>query len=173
MGRYQKPAWIVVISLLVLLSCASSHRQTFLNRTHRVNLSLEDEELKQLQLYISTSVLAQYDGPSGQQSIFVPDNTPGVVTAVGPDWLQVSFREGGADVPFVVDPRDQYGGYYVATELPGQAGFHLLKDLPRKVFYDNGTPYSVIYGDEARLLVDDQELQTLLENRIPTTGRRP
>jgi hypothetical protein len=41
----------------VLVSCASSHRQTFLNRTHRVNLSLEDEELKQVQFYLSTSVL--------------------------------------------------------------------------------------------------------------------
>jgi hypothetical protein len=173
MGRHRKPAWIVVISLLVLLSCTSSHRQTFLNRTHRVNLSLEDEELKQVQFYLSTKVLVQYDGPSGQQSIFLPDNTPGVVTAVGPDWLQVSFREGGADVPFVADLRGKYDLYYVATELPGQAGFHLLKDLPRKVFYDHGTPYQVIYGAEARLLVDDQALQTLLENRMPTKGRRP
>jgi hypothetical protein len=57
MGRHRKPAWIVVFSLLVLVSCASSHRQTFLNRTHRVNLSLEDEELKQVQFYLSTSVL--------------------------------------------------------------------------------------------------------------------
>jgi hypothetical protein len=55
-------------------------------------------------------------------------------TAVGPDWLQVSFREGGAEAPFVVDPRGPYGVYYVATELPGQAGFHRLKDLPQKVF---------------------------------------
>jgi hypothetical protein len=173
MGRHREPAWIAVISLLVLVSCAIPHRQSFLNRPHRVNLSLADEELKQLQFYISTKVLVQYDGPSGKQSIFLPDNTPGVVTAVGPDWLKVSFREGGADVPFVVDPRDPYGVYYVATELPGQAGFHPIKDLPQKVFYYNGTPYQVTYGDEARLLVDDQALQTLLENRTPTKGRRP
>jgi hypothetical protein len=173
MGRHRKPVWIAVISLLVLVSCASSYKPMFLNRTHRVNLSLDDEELKHLQFYISTDVLVQYDGPSGKQSLFLPDETPGVVTAVGPDWLKVSFREGGADVPFVVDSRSPYDLYYVATELPGQAGFHMLKDLPQKVFYYNGTPYQVIYGDKAHLLVDGEQLQELLEKRIPTRGRRP
>ena len=138
-----------------------------------MNLSLDDEELTQVPLYVSTTVLLQYDGPSGQQTIVLPDNTPGVVTAVGPDWLQMSFREGGAEVPFVVDPRGPHGVYYVATELPGHASFHWPKDLPRKVFYDHGTPYQVIHGAEARLLIDDQTLQTLLQNRIPTEGRRP
>jgi hypothetical protein len=172
MYRPQKPAWIVLVSLLALLSCASSYKEMFLNRTHRVNLSLADEELKHLQFYISTNVLVQYDGPSGKQSILLPEETPGVVTAVGPDWLKVSFREGGADVPFVVDSRDQYDLYYVATELPGQAGFHMIKDLPQKVFYYNDTPYQVIYGDKARLLVDGKELQKLLKKRVPTKGRR-
>jgi hypothetical protein len=172
MGRHRKPAWIAVIALLLLVSCAIPHRQSFLNQT-RVNLSLDDEELKQLQFYTSTNVLVHYDGPSGTQALFFPAETPGVVTAVGPDWLQVHFREGGAEVPFVMDPRGLYGAYYVATELPGQAGFHLLKDLPQKVFYYQGTPYQVIYGAEAHLQVDDQALQTLLEHRIPTEGRRP
>jgi hypothetical protein len=173
MGCHRQPAWITVIAVLVLVSCAIPHRQTFLNQAHRVNLSLNDEELKQLQFYLSTNVLVQYDGPSGKQSLFLPDETPGVVTAVGPDWLRVSFREGGADVPFVVDSRSRYDLYYVATELPGQAGFHMLKDLPQKVFYYNGTPYQVIYGDKAHLLVDGEQLQELLEKRIPTKGRRP
>jgi hypothetical protein len=172
MCRRRKPAWIAAISLLALLSCASSYKEMFLNQTHRVNLSLADEELKNLQFYISTNVLMQYDGPAGKQSMLLQEETPGVVTAVGPDWLKVSFREGGADVPFVVDARDQYDLYYVATELPGQAGFHMIKDLPQKVFYYNGTPYQVIYGDKARLLVDGTELQKLLKKRIPTKGRR-
>ena len=42
-----------------------------------------------------------------------------------------------------------------------------------KVFYHDGTPYQVIYGDEAYLQVDDHALQTLLQNCIPTEGRRP
>jgi hypothetical protein len=112
MGRHRKPAWIAVIALLVLVSCAIPHRQTFLNQAHRVNLSLDDEELKQLQFYLSTNVLVHYDGPSGTQALFFPGETPGVVTAMGPDWLQVSFREGGAEAPFVVDPRGPYGVYY-------------------------------------------------------------
>jgi hypothetical protein len=170
--RHRKPAWIAAISLLVLLSCASSYKEMFLNRTHRLNLSLADEELKNLQFYISTNVLLQYNGPSGKQSIFLQEETPGVVTAVGPDWLKVSFREGGADVPFVVDSQSQYDLYYVATELPDQAGFHMIKDLPQKVFYYNGTPYQVIYGDKARLLVDGTGLQKLLKKRIPSKGRR-
>jgi hypothetical protein len=172
MGRHRKPVWIAVISLLVLLSCASSYRGVFLNRTHRVNLSLEDEELKSMQFYISTNVLVQYDGPSGKQSILLPQETPGVVTAVGPDWLQVSFREGGVDVPFVADLRGKYDLYYLATELPGQAGFHMIKDLPQKVFYYNGTPYQVIYGDQATLQFEGKELQKLMEKRITTRGRR-
>jgi hypothetical protein len=173
MDRHRKPAWIAVIAVLVLVSCAIPHRQTFLNQAHRVNLSLDDEELKRLPFYLSTNVLVHYDGPSGTQALFFPGETPGIVTAVGPDWLQVSFREGGAEAPFVVDPRGPYGVYYVATELPGQVGFHRLKDLPQKVFYYDGTPYQVIYGDEAHLQVDDQALQTLLQSRIPTEGRRP
>jgi hypothetical protein len=172
MCRHRKSAWIAIISLLVLLSCASSYKTVFLNRTFRENLSLEAEELKNLQFYISTNVLLQYDGPSGKQSIFLQEETPGVVTAVGPNWLKVSFREGGADVPFVVDSQSQYDVYSVATELPGQTGFHMIKDLRQKVFYYHGTPYQVIYGDKAFLQVEEKELQKLLKKRIPTTGRR-
>ena len=169
---HRKPAWIAVISLLVLLSCASSHKIVFLNQTYRQNLSLEDEELKHLQFYISTNVLVQYDGPLGKKSILLQEKTPGVVTAVGPDWLKVSFREDGADVPFVADSQGQYDVYSVATELPGQAGFHMIKNLPQKVFYYNGTPYQVRYGDKAFLQVEEKELQKLLKKRIPTKGRR-
>ena len=172
MCRHRKSTWIAVISLLVLLSCASSHKIVFLDQTYRKNLSLEAEELKNLQFYISTNVLLQYDGPSGKQSIFLQEETPGVVTAVGPDWLKVSFREGGADVPFVADARGQYDVYSVATELPGQTGFHMIKDLRQKVFYYKGMPYQVIYGDKAFLQVEEKELQKLLKKRIPTTGRR-
>ena len=168
----RKPAWIAVIALLVLLSCASSYKTVFLNRTYRQNLSLEDEELKHLQFYISTNVLVQYDGPLGKKSMLLQEETPGVVTAVGPDWLKVSFREGGADVPFVVDSQGAYDVYSVATELPGQAGFHMIKNLPQKVFYYNGTPYQVMYGDKAFLQVEEKELQKLLKKRIPTKGRR-
>ena len=172
MRRHRKQAWIALLSLLVLASCARSYKEMFLNRTYRENLSLQDEELKTLQFYISTNVLVQYESPSGKQSLLLPEETPGVVTAVGPDWLKVSFREGGAEVPFVVDRRSQYDLYYVATELPGQTGFYMLKELPQKVFYYNGTPYQVIYGDKAHLLVDGKELQKLLKKRIPTQGRR-
>jgi hypothetical protein len=168
----RKPAWIAVISLLVLLSCASSYKTVFLNRTYRQNLSLEDEELKNLQFYISTNVLVQYDGPLGKKSMLLQEETPGVVTAVGPDWLKVSFREGGADVPFVVDSQGAYDVYSVATELPGQAGFHMIKNLPQKVFYYDGTPYQVMYGDKAFLQVEEKELQKLLKKRILTKGRR-
>jgi hypothetical protein len=172
MRRHRQQAWIALLSLLVLASCASSYKEMFLNRTYRANLSLEDEELKALQFYISTNVLMQYESPSGKQSILLPEDTPGVVTAVGPDWLKVSFRKGGAEVPFIVDTRSQYDTYDVATELPGKTGFHMIKELPQKVFYYNGTLYQVIYGDKAYLLVSGKDLQKLLKKRIPTKGRR-
>src|SRR5215813_63000 len=169
---YRKPAWIAVIALLVMVSCASSYKIVFLDRTYRQNLSLEDAELTNLQFYISTNVLLQYDGPAGKKSIFLQEETPGVGTAVGPNWLKVSFREGGADVPFVVDSQGKYDVYSVATELPGQAGFPMIKDLPQKVFYYNGTPYQVLYGDRAFLQVEDKKLQQLLKKRMATQGRR-
>lgn len=53
-----------------------------------------------------------------------------------------------------------------------KAGFHMIKNLPQKVFYSNGTPYQVMYGDKAFLQVEEKELQKLLKKRIPTKGRR-
>ena len=94
------------------------------------------------------------------------------MTSVGPDWLKVSFRKGGVDVPFLLDKRAQYDLYFVATELPGQTGFHMLKELPEKIFYNEGTPYRIISGEQAHLLVDSKGLQKLLKKRIPTKGRR-
>ena len=131
---HRKPAWIAVISLLVLLSCANSSKIVFLNQTNRQNLNLEDKELKHLQFYISTNVLVQYDGPLGKKSILLQEATPGVVTAVGPDWLKVSFREGGADVPFVADSQGEYDVYSLATELPGQSRLpHDQKSAPESL----------------------------------------
>ena len=172
MSSYRKYIWIMTILLLLLVSCAASYKEIFLNRTYRENLSLEDKELMSLQFFISTSVFVQYDSPTGKKTMLLPEETPGVVTSVGPDWLKVSFRKGGADIPFMVDKRAQYDLYYLATEVPGKAGFHMIKDLPKKIFYYEGTAYRVISGEQAHLLVDGKALQKLLKKRIPTKGRR-
>ena len=172
MSSYRKRIWITTVLLLLLVSCATSSKEIFLNRTYRENLSLEEQELKTLQFFISTSVYVQYDSPTGKKTILLPEETPGVVTSVGPDWLKVSFRKGGADVPFIVNKSAQYDLYYVATEVPGKTGFHMLKDLPEKIFYYEGTAYRVISGDKAHLMVDSKGMQKLLKKRVPTGGRR-
>ena len=172
MSSCRKRIWITIVLLLLLISCATSYKEIFLNRTYRENLSLEDQELKSLQFFISTSVYVQHDSPTGKKTILLPEETPGVVTSVGPDWLKVSFRKGGIDVPFIVNKRAQYDLYYVATEVPGKTGFHMLKDLPEKIFYYQGTPYRVISGEKAHLMVDSKGLQKLLKKRVPTQGRR-
>jgi hypothetical protein len=144
----------------------------FLNQAYRQTLSLDEQELKSLQFFISTNVYVQYDGPEGKKTILLPEQTPGVVTSSGPDWLKLSFREGGVDIPFVVDQRAEYDLYYIATEIPGKTGFYMLKALPEKTFFHEGKPYRVIHGEKAHLLVDEKGLKKLAETRITTKGRR-
>ena len=165
-------AWLALILTLLVAGCAGSPKEVFLNRTHRENFSLVEDELLNLQVFISTSILVQYESPTGKQSMLLPKWTPGVVTAVGPDWLKVSFREGGAKVPFAADKSGVYDSYYLATEIPGRSGFQLLKDLPQKIIYYEGARYHVISGEKAYLLVDGKALQKLFQKRVPTQSQR-
>jgi hypothetical protein len=165
--------YLITALCLFLVSCATKPaHDIFLNQAYRQDLSLNDEELKSLQFFISTNVYVQYDSPEGKKTILLREQTPGVATSSGPDWLKVSFREGGVDIPFVADQRADYDMYYIATELPGKTGFHMIKELPEKTFYHEGTPYRVIHGEKAHLLVDAEGLAALAKKRITTKGRR-
>jgi hypothetical protein len=106
------------------------------------------------------------------QAFLVPSLTPGVVTAAGPNWVKVSFRKGGADVPFVADPNQYDSRYYIASEVEGGKAFKRVTEVPGRVFIYKGTPLTLVYGADAMLLLDVNSWETVAETRKITEGRR-
>lgn len=171
---WQRTQGGLVAALLFLLFGCSSGPTTipFLNNSHRQIYSLNEEDLKKVQFYVSTDVVAQVRDTTATQSFMVPKLTPGVVTAAGPNWLKVSFREGGADVPFVADPHQNDGRYWIASEVEGGKDFKKVIDLPGRVFIYKGTRLTLASGSDAILLVDWEGWKELVETRKVTEGRR-
>jgi hypothetical protein len=98
--------------------------------------------------------------------------TAGVVTAAGPNWIKVNFREGGVDVPFITDLKQNDGRYWIATEIAGSKDLRRLTELPGRVFLYKGTPLNVVAGADAYLLVDWESWRQVVETRKVTEGRR-
>jgi hypothetical protein len=159
-------------AVLSLLVGCSSAPIAFQNNSHRQVYSLNEEDLKKLQFYISRDVVAQYQDTTGTKSLLVPRLTPGVVTGAGPNWLQVSFKEGGVDVPFITDPNQYDGRYWIATEVDGSKDFKKVAELPEKSILYKGTRYKLVSGADAILLVDPEGWKKLVETRKVTEGRR-
>jgi hypothetical protein len=143
-----------------------------MNNSHRQIYSLNEEDLKKVQFYVSTDVVAQNQDPMAPQSFLVPRLTPGVVTAAGPNWVKVSFRSGGAEVPFVADPTLNDSRYWIASEVAGSNEFRRVTAVPGMVFIYKSTPYTLVSGADAMLLVDWEEWKQLVETRAVTGGRR-
>ena len=80
-----------------------------------------------------TDIVARYKDATGTKSLLVPGLTPVVVTGAGPNWLKVSLREGGVDVPFITDPSHYNALYRLATEVEGSREFKKISELPEKV----------------------------------------
>jgi hypothetical protein len=166
-------AWLMVAFLSLLDGCSSVPKTiAFQNNSHRQIYSLNEEDLKKVQFYISKDVVAQYQDASGTKSLLVPRLTPGVVTAAGPNWIKVSFREGGADVPFVTDPNQYDGRYWIASEVAGSNDFKKVTDLPGKIFLYKGTRYTLVSGADAILLFDWEGWKQVVDTRKATEGRR-
>ncbi len=163
-------------ALLATLLCAAcaTRMETFLQTEHRANYSIQDQELKQLQFYISLEVLAKNvaDEGAAESVIVVPVGTPGVVTEVGPDWLRVSFTEDSAGVYFLA--LKTAGGdsvYWLATKAESSSALIAVKDQDRKLIRSPLGEYELIYGDRARLLVDSNDLEQLIATRTHVVGR--
>ena len=163
------------VSLLLLTACAAP-RQTFLHRSHRGNFALQAAELEKVQFYISTEVLARNasQGDSPESVVIVPVGTPGVVTETGPDWLRVSFSPGGEGAYFAIvpDPSSD-SAYWIATRVDGSSEPKRLKDLDPKVIHTSAGDFRLIYGDGARLMINSEQLQELIEKRTHLEGRKP
>ena len=164
--------WLLVALFSLLVSCSSAPPIAFQNNSHRQVYSLNEEDLKKLQFYISRDVVAQYQDATGTKSLLVPRLTPGVVTGAGPNWLKVSFKEGGVDVPFITDPNQYDGRYWIATEVDGSKDFKKVAELPEKSILYKGTRYKLVSGADAILLVDSEGWKKLVETRKVTEGRR-
>jgi hypothetical protein len=165
--------WLIVVLLFLLVGCSSVPRTIgFQHNYHRQAYSFNEQDLKKLQFYISTDVVAQYQDATGTKSLLLPRLTPGVVTGAGPDWLKVSFREGGVDVPFITDLNLHDDRYWIATEVEGSKGLKKIRELPEKYFLYKGTRYRLVNGADAILLVDWEDWEKLVETRKTTEGRR-
>ncbi|HEY7320222.1 MAG TPA: hypothetical protein VIE89_21845 [Candidatus Binatia bacterium] len=164
--------WLIAAVLLILFGCASAPPVAFQNNSHRQTYSLNLEDLAKLQFYISRDVVAQYQDATGTKSLLLARMTPGVATGAGPNWIKVSFREGGVDVPFVTDPNQYDGRYWIATEVEGTHDFKKIADLPEKFFVYKGVRYQLVSGSDAILLMDWDGWKKVVETRKVTEGRR-
>ena len=164
---------LVAVLFLLLVGCSSGPTTfPFLNKTHRQAYSLSEDDLKKVQFYVSTDVMAQVQNNTATQSFLVPTLTPGIVTSAGPNWIKVSFRKGGADVPFVADPNQNDSRYYIASEVEGGKEFKRVTEVPGKVFIYKGTSFTLVSGADAMLLLDWDSWEKVAETRKVTGGRR-
>jgi len=166
--------WVLILPVLILfVGCSSSVRPIpFQNMSHRQIYSLKLEDLAKMQFFVSSDVVAQYQDATGTKSLLVPRLTPGVATAEGPNWIKVSFREGGVDVPFVTDLQLPDGRYWIASEIAGGKEMKRIVDLPEKSFFHQGVRYNLVAGADAMLLVDWETWNDVIETRKVTEGRR-
>jgi hypothetical protein len=164
--------FIVGAALVTSTACSSVRMETFLDGYHRQDLSIQPAELRKLQFYTSRDILVQRKGADGEQSIFLPALTPGVVVNSGTDWIELSFRKGGANIPFVVDTTSERRSYILATRLPDGSGYQAINTMKAPMFYVDGTQFAILQGQTARLLVNDKDLGKITQNRIPTSGRK-
>jgi hypothetical protein len=166
--------WLLILPVLILfIGCSSSVRPIpFQNMAHRQIYSLKLEDLAKMQFFVSSDVVAQYQDATGTKSLLVPRMTPGIATAEGPNWIKVSFREGGVDVPFVTDLKLPDGRYWIASEIDGGKEIKKLVDLPEKSFFHQGVRYNLVSGADAMLLVDWETWNAVIATRKATEGRR-
>jgi len=171
MRQQSNRGFLMVATIFFLASC-STPPVAFQNASHRQTYSLNVDDLKKLQFYISTDVVAQYQDATGTKSLLLTRLTPGVATDAGPNWIKVSFREGGVDVPFVADPNQYDARYWIATEVEGSKDFKRIYDLSDRFFLYKGIRYKVVSGADAVLFFDLAEWKRLVENRRVTEGRQ-
>jgi hypothetical protein len=172
MRRRSNRGFLMVAIILLLASCSSTPPIAFQNTSHRQTYSLNLEDLEKLQFYISRDVVAQYQDATGTKSLLLTRLTPGVATGAGPNWIKVSFREGGVDVPFVTDPNQYDGRYWIATEVEGSKDFKRISELSDRSFLYKGIRYKLVSGADAILLFDVDGWKRVVETRKVTEGRQ-
>jgi hypothetical protein len=168
---------LLALAVLTAIAAAcASPKQPFRQRWHREAYAIETDELKKVSFYISTEVLAQQVTEGGEVSadsvILLPKGTAGVVLDAGPNWVRVSFEEGGSGAPFLASGKPGEDSFYwLATEVPGESGYTRLKDLREPILRQGENAYRVMYGAGAYLLIGTRELEGIIATRRHLEGR--
>jgi hypothetical protein len=172
MRRRSNQGLLTVSVIFLLAGCSSAPPMAFQNYSHRQTPSLNLEDLEKLQFYISSDVVAQYQDAMGTKSLLLARLTPGVATGAGANWIKVSFREGGVDIPFITDLNLYDGRYWIATEVEGSKDLKKISELPDRFFVHKGVRYKVVSGADAILLFDSETWKKVVETRKATQGRK-
>ncbi len=161
--------------VLALCGCSAAPKERFYHRFHRLKYRLTNEEIKGLQFYLSSELLARTKSPpdvtvpTASGVIIVPRDTPGVATHVGRDWIKIMFRKRGTGVVFssgTIDPNDVYLLYSLATAVKGtDTTIRNVADVPGHILIHDGVSYTVAEGYNAFLMVDGKQLQKLIDKR--------
>lgn len=166
-----------VLAALVMLAACAAPQQTFLHRRHRENFALQADELRSVQFYISTEVLARDEsaGDTPEGVLVLPIGTPGAVTEVGPSWLRVSFSPRGDGVYFATtsDSTQPDSAYALATRMNPDAPPIRVQELKDHRILTGERELRIVYGDTARLMIDAGQLQKLIDSRTHLPGRAP
>jgi hypothetical protein len=157
--------------------CGGPELRRFNHSFHRVNYNITDPELRELQFYTSDDVLIKVveAGPAGgapvrADRVFVTRGTPGQVVDTGPNWLRISFSEGGTGVFFVANPADPLDDYHLGRQEPN-GELRQFKQVSDTKFVHEGTTYEVIYGERSYISVDAEHLQAIIARRKTVEGR--
>jgi hypothetical protein len=147
---------------ILLAGCGST---ALFKQSQRATYDIQEKDLRKLQFYIGTEVIAQpveKHGSSNGNVLILPADTPGLVKEVGPNWLRVAFQPGGSGVIFLA-----YNGseYVLGTAVAGRSGFYPLKDLPDNILLHEGRRYSIVRGLGARLWVNQKDFEELIKQR--------
>jgi hypothetical protein len=168
--RRPRTAWVVLALTLAVAACGTKPGR-FYHLGHRKAYAIEDAELRRLQFYVSTKVVAHDLNAQGAQSvILVEEGTPGVAVDSGPNWIRVRFQAGGEGVVFLAPTGGYDSSYLLATEAEDGSGYRLVRNEPDRILRAGSRRFKIISGSEAVLLVDAGDLTDLIEKERTHVG---
>jgi hypothetical protein len=149
--------------------------ERFMQQQHREAYAMTQDDLEQLQFFVSTKVIAHDLDTGGPASVVLVDtDTPGVAVASGPNWIRVSFQEGGQGVVFLAEPSDRRdSAYTLATEREGGNGYQLVRSTKDRILRAGSRRFHVVEGSGAYLVVDSKSLNKVTATRRRAQGREP
>ena len=180
LGKWPHRLLLLALLALTAAACSSpsrtlnrfSSKETFYHEKHRENLLISDAELKGARFYLELEVLARpaefEKSPTGSV-VIVPKGTVGKALEVGPNWLRVRFDNGAPGLFFVAQPQPDGGAYgtdspyWLAVQVDGEP--QPIKDQPNKQVHTRGTDWEVLYGWNARLLINRSDLDKFKKRR--------